>query len=320
MSKLKGLGINVYINHFDSKSVGKLIDSLRLLNIRWVRLEICSEKFINKKKLRILKQFVQKCHALDITVVGLLSDFIPLSIQSVFFPQKQFVSVNDRLDEYLRFLDNVLKHTSEWITHWEVWNEQNTKRFWIHPPSPYEYTQFLKKVSEHIRASQKKAIIVFGGIFGNDVDPIYPFIPDSIVYKKGFLKESLKHGADTYADYFAFHPYTRKCYFSLASPHSVARSIIESIKKTRKKYRSIPLIITEIGVSPILNLRSKARGIAQVYKDVIQYCASIDMPVCIYALSDQSEGHYGSLNPDRDFGFFDYHLKPKKLLEEYLKL
>lgn len=320
MKKLTGVGINVYINHFDTQSLESLLSSLKLLRIKWIRLEVCSEKYSSVDKLRFLGEFARKCVQEGIVVVGLISDFIPLTYQSVFHPEKKYRSVFDRKKSLGEFIKKVVHEVYPFISHWEIWNEQNTKRFWVRDPSPLEYMTFLREISSTIRSLQKNATIIFGGIFGNDLKPIYSFIPNSVIYRKGFIEACLQDGMSEIVDHVAFHPYTRKCYFSIASPQSIAQSIKDSIHLMREKYHDLPLIISEIGVSPILNPRMTAAGIAQVYKDVIDYCEKIDLPVCIYALSDQHEKHYGIVNPDRDFGFIDYHLKPKELLEEYLKL
>lgn len=320
MKQLKGVGINVYINHFDKQSLESLRASLKLLRIKWIRLEICSEKYSSKEKIDSLAHFAKMCVDDGIKVVGLISDFIPLTYLNVFHPDNKLTSVYDRRSSLKKFVQRVVRGVHPYITHWEIWNEQNTKRFWVRDPSPSEYMILLHEISSAIRLLQKDACIIFGGVFGDDVKPIYPFLPQTVIYKKGFIEACLREGMEKVVDCVAFHPYTRKCYFSLASAESIAESIIDSIRLTCERYSDLSLIISEIGVSPLLNPRLTAAGIALIYKKVITYCEGIHLPVCIYALSDQHESHYGFINPDRDFGFVDYHLKPKKLLEEYIRL
>lgn len=320
MKNITGLGMNVYLNHYDKESFHKLIETILLLKVSWIRLELCSYKFNDVKTIKKLHEFILMCKEKNILVVGLLADFIPLNTLNVFFPELRQKAVSSRIDSYLGFIDNLLTYLSKDIYIWEIWNEQNTKRFWVKSPSAKEYVFFAKQIACHIKLKQKDARFIFGGVFGNDVDKVYGFIPNSIIAEEKYIHRAINYGASKYLDYYAFHPYTRECFISVSSAEEIACSIINSIKKTLKYYKAIPLIITEIGVSPILNFRINAFFIAKIYKEVINFCNEKSIPVCIYALSDQSDIHYGRLNPDRNFGFLDYHLNAKDLLKEFKKI
>lgn len=320
VNEINGLGMNVYLNHYDKKSIKKLLNTLILLKISWIRLEICSKKYNDPVSLEALSDFVKLCKFNKIVVVGLFSDFIPLTSMSVFFSEKLLKPIHTDVDRYLIFVNEIVKKLSSEVCIWEIWNEQNTRRFWGKVPSSIEYTEFVKKIATEIRGIKKDAKIMFGGIFGNDVDPVYRFIPNSIIANPKYIHEAINHKVGDYVDYYAFHPYTRECYFSLSTSKEIAKSIIDSIKKTQKYYTGLPLIVSEIGVSPVLNLRLNSKEIAKIYHEVINFCLGINLPVCIYALSDQSSVHYGILNPDRNFGFLDYHLNVKQLLKEFKNL
>ncbi|MBP9690952.1 hypothetical protein KBD81_02625 [Candidatus Woesebacteria bacterium] len=318
--KIEGFGINVDINHFDEKSIDILIETILKIKARWVRLEICSNKYKEQDNLRALLMFTQKCHKKNIVVSVLFSDFVPLTFLNLFFPQKTYVPVIDRVEAYEKFVQHVVELLSGYVNHWEIWNEQNSKRFWIKSPSLDSYLIFLRRITVIIRAYQKDATIIFGGIFGNDVSPLYPPFIDSILLQKGFIQEALSQGAGEIVDFFAIHPYTRQCFITTSGHERVSESIIEKIEEARKVYSHIPLLVTEIGVSPLLNLRVGPREVALIYQKLLKYSESTQLPLCIYALADQQGNLYGKLNPDRDFGFLDYDLNPKPLLNEFLQL
>ncbi len=89
--------------------------------------------------------------------------------------------------------------------------------------------------------------------------------------QKGFIQEALSQGAGEIVDFFAIHPYTRQCFITTSGHERVSESIIEKIEEARKVYSHIPLLVTEIGVSPLLNLRVGPREVALIYQKLLIY-------------------------------------------------
>ena len=67
------------------------------------------------------------------------------------------------------------------IHNWEIWNEQNTQRFWKPDVDPEAYGYLLKAATTAIRAADPEARVAFGGMA-----PIYDMAWDSMW---GFLEE-----------------------------------------------------------------------------------------------------------------------------------
>ena len=318
MSKgLHGFGINVDLNHFDKKSFDQVLDILTKLQVKWLRLEIDYFKYSDSANFKYLVSFCKKVHAEGFIIVGLLSQFIPLTALNLFYPSLQNKPVLKYLKEYLLFINILVPSLKKYISAWEIWNEQNSKRFWVQSPSPHEYVQFFKMVRNVIKKHDSNTQIIFGGLYGNDITPIYP-VPQSIVYM-GFIEKSLQLGVGRDVDYFAFHPYTRDCYISYKNRTEILDGIKKKINELKDRYPQLPLIISEIGVSRLLNPRLSYKDISFIYKSLLDYCNSLKIPMCIYALADSHPKYYFILNPDRDFGFLDHSLKKKDLLHHFLK-
>lgn len=316
-SPLKGFGLNVDLNHFGISDIDILIGALTKLKARWVRLEIDYLKYIHHDKLEAIDYFCSQCKTHNIVVVGLFSQFVPASLQNIFFPHHVHTPVMSNMKPFLAFVSSAVHRWKDHIFYWEIWNEQNSKRFWVNKPSPSEYVMFLKQIHTIIHKENPNIKILFGGVNGNDITPMM-YMPRHYFHYKGFIEECITLGADQYVDMIAFHPYTLSCYVSLKKPDQIADEILSRIKETREKYKDQKLVISEIGVSPLLNPKLDAAGIAYIYKKIIAYCNSVEIPVSIYTLADQDSSHYGSFNPDRDFGFLDYDLQEKQLLKEFI--
>lgn len=314
---LSGFGVNVDLNHFSKSDIDILISTLLKLKARWVRLEIDYLKYVHEEKLEAIDYFCTQCVKHDIVVVGLFSMFVPASIKNLFFPHHVHTPVMSNMESFLKFVSSAVHRWKKYIFYWEIWNEQNSKRFWVNTPSPAEYVSFLKQIREIIHKENSQIKILFGGVNGNDITPMM-YMPKKYFHYKGFIEECIRLGADQYVDMFAFHPYTLSCYISLKKPDQIADEIISRITETVEKYRDHTLVISEIGVSPLLNPKLDAAGIAYIYKRILSFCEDNSVPVSIYTLADQHSSHYGSFNPDRDFGFLDYDLKEKDLLKEFI--
>ena len=320
MSKLRGFGINIDINHFNDASFQKKVTALKQLKVQWVRIEIDHDKYASLQNRLRLQRFCALCFQNDIQVTGLLTQFIPLTLRNLFFSHDSFTPIIKQMDAYTIFVREIVMLLKEYIAFWELWNEQNSKRFWVDSPSPKEYVSFVTTISNIIYDVDPSAQLIFGGVFGNDVSPLYPFVPKKILIHQKYIQECITLGINKYIDLYAFHPYSRKCYFSLSTSAAIFTSIKKNIQETKNVYKDIPIIITEIGVSPVLNPRLGPYDIACIYKELIDYGEEIGIPVCLYILADQHSKHYSRFNPDRDFGFLDYQLNPKPLFYEFLKL
>ncbi len=315
--RIKGLGLNVDLNHFDDSSIKKIIKSLKKLQVNWVRIEIDYFKYQDPKKIGHLLIFFKACHKEQIVVVGLFSQFVPGNIKNVLFSHHSNISVLEYLDNYLFFVEQIVKQCKKYVFYWEIWNEQNSKRFWIKRPNAKEYVTFLQKMSELIQTISPSSEIIFGGIVGNDVTPIV-FLPNQFTQYVNFIEESISHGANDHVHHYGFHPYVLDCYISFKNKDQLLQLLKKRIYETRQKYPQYSLIITEFGISAMLQLNIREEDIAYIYKNLLEFLYDLEIPLCIYTLIDLDDKHFFTFNPERGFGLLTELLEEKKMFTHLL--
>jgi Cellulase (glycosyl hydrolase family 5) len=92
--------------------------------------------------------------------------------------------------DFMRFL--VARYRGK-VAAWEIWNEQNTSRFWPGGPDPVEYTRLLQAAYTAVKTTDPTSLVLFGGLAYSD----YPFV-----------ERSYAAGAKGYFDAMAVHPYS----------------------------------------------------------------------------------------------------------------
>lgn len=76
------------------------------------------------------------------------------------------------------------------VSAWEVWNEENTRRFWLGTPA--QYVTLLQDAYAAVKAANPAALVVFGGTAHTDV---------------GWIRACYQAGARGSFDVMATHPY-----------------------------------------------------------------------------------------------------------------
>ena len=94
--------------------------------------------------------------------------------------------------DYADFLRYVAARYAGRVSAWEVWNEENTQRFWSSGPSPAGYAALLKAAYPAVKAADPGALVVFGGVSQNDY---------------AFIEGAYQAGAKGSFDVMAVHPY-----------------------------------------------------------------------------------------------------------------
>jgi hypothetical protein len=94
--------------------------------------------------------------------------------------------------DYADFMRFVAARYTGRVSAWEVWNEENTSRFWPSGPSPAAYVPLLKAAYPAVKAADPSALVVFGGVSQNDYS---------------FIEGAYAAGAKGYFDVMAVHPY-----------------------------------------------------------------------------------------------------------------
>jgi hypothetical protein len=93
-------------------------------------------------------------------------------------------------DDYGRFLGRLAKRLAGRVSAYEIWNEEDAALWWSTGPDPAAYAALLKAAYPAVKAADPSAVVVFGGMTGNDYE---------------FLDDVYAHGAKGYFDAVAVH-------------------------------------------------------------------------------------------------------------------
>jgi len=93
---------------------------------------------------------------------------------------------------WLRWVDAVVAHAKDRVTHWEIWNEPNHYAYWGAPPDAAAYGRLVRLTAARIRAVQPNAVIIAGALAG--LNP---------TFVAGFLAEDTARAVDV----VSFHNY-----------------------------------------------------------------------------------------------------------------
>ena len=315
-NEIIGFGIDVDFKDRSKIEIAKIITYLEKLKVDWVRINLDIKRAKDPKYISTLKLAIYKLKQKNINTLGLITEFVPGNFTNIFFSHLNFKKVEENIDEILQSV-KILSLNLE-IKHWEIWNEQNIHRFWHSRPNPHFYVEFVSKTSNVIKEVIKDAKIIFGGINGNDLEPIFPDIKPFFYYK-GFLKKSLKLGVSKFTDFIAFHPYHIACYFSFHNKTWFKSKIKSLMDNLVDKHPKLKFIVTEFGINPSFNFKLNIKDIAEIYKNLIEHSKKKNIPICFYNLIDDPEHNYSKLAFDNNFGFLDNKLNEKDLYKEFIK-
>ena len=95
--------------------------------------------------------------------------------------------------EYAAFIHYVAARYAGRVSAWEIWNEENTTRFWSTGVNAAQYTSLLKAAYPAVKSADPNALVLFGGTSLNDYN---------------FISEAYAAGAKGYFDVMAVHPYS----------------------------------------------------------------------------------------------------------------
>ncbi|CAN5400836.1 hypothetical protein BH10ACT11_BH10ACT11_02190 [soil metagenome] len=154
------------------------------------------------------------------------------------------------------------------IRTWQIWNEQNSKTFFLPKPDPKKYEPLLSAAATGLRSVDPDATIVLGGMFGTPGGDDPPD-PQHAIAAATFIDDLLKiKGAKSEFDGYALHPYSGSVDF--------VRKQVEIARRTlsRSGYPNASLWVSEVGWASggkksALNVGSEeaqAQRVTQVFK------------------------------------------------------
>ena len=104
----------------------------------------------------------------------------------------QYMPPQDPAD-YADFMTFIANRYEGRVQAWEIWNEQNSTRFWPSGPDAAEYTRLLKAAYPAVKAADPNALVLFGGLSYSDYF---------------YVSQAYKAGAKGYFDVMVTHPYS----------------------------------------------------------------------------------------------------------------
>jgi hypothetical protein len=120
------------------------------------------------------------------------------------------------------------------VTYWQLWNEMNSPSFWFQKPKPGLYVKLLKVFHRGIKAGDRTAKVVLGGMFPT------PNVINGVTLKR-YLRGIYKAKGKKFFEAVALHPYAFTPKFALRDARNT-REIMSRFKDKKAK-----LWITEIG-------------------------------------------------------------------------
>ncbi|MEM7180058.1 MAG: cellulase family glycosylhydrolase [Spirochaetota bacterium] len=313
LAKRDSLGINLVLKHQQTEQIKKYIEKLKKLGVAWVRLEF---NFFEEVDDGILDFTIAELEKEQIQILGLLTGLVPGNIVNSIMPSLNFQNPLDSgIGGYLQFCRKYVEKYKSRITHWEVWNEQNTIRFWIRKPDAKEYMQLLQETVPIIRGVDPNNRVVMGAIMGDD---IHKFAPFQEMY---FVRQCLDLGIDEWVDIYNFHPYVPSCYVSLQAKDYYIPAIQETMQNFRAEYKDITkeIWITEFGICPKW-VKVTETEIGEIYQELLLHCESLGMKFFLWVLTDFPRSQdYSWANPELYFGLLDVDLQEKELYQSFYK-
>jgi hypothetical protein len=121
------------------------------------------------------------------------------------------------------------------IRSWQIWNEQNSPKYFAPAPNPAEYAKLVAAAAEPIRSVDPGAEIILGGMWG-------PLDTDAVVPTPRYLKRFYAvPGIEAAFDSIALHPYSP----TLRGVKDQMELGLEAVRKAGDK--GVGIWVTEIG-------------------------------------------------------------------------
>ena len=107
-------------------------------------------------------------------------------------------------DEFADYTGHVAAEFADRIDHYEIFNEQNTTRFWHAQPNADHFGTILKAGYEAIHTNDPDAVVIFGGLSTFETHFFHPFGVWNYLYRVYEAHPDICN----YFDAMSIHPYT----------------------------------------------------------------------------------------------------------------
>ncbi|MDP6381005.1 MAG: glycosyl hydrolase, partial [Phycisphaerae bacterium] len=280
----------------------KLIKLAQLAGVRssrhefyWVWIETQKGKFQLGKNKSVEQQ---TSHGMDI--MGMLAY---TTFWATATPKGDGFSIQappKHMADFENFVFHTVQRYKERVKSWEMWNEPNSKQFWMPRSDPKQYAELCKAGYTGAKRADPNCTVVGFGVFRTD-------------YR--FIESAFKQGAIKHMDVISVHPYR----YPLAPEDTFLglRPLDEELLKLKKlidKYsggKKKPIWLTEIGWATHRGFRGVSLN-KQADYIVRMYVLALSVPTVekIFWYNFRNFGTSKTYN-EHNFGLLFYDLRPK---------
>lgn len=303
-------GMNIALKHRSPEQLDKYVELIKELNAGWVRIEF--DYYQNPQEYYPMADYLtKKLHENDIKIVGVLAGVVPGTLLNLINSGIKFNNPLDELDKFKSYVKDLCERYKGEIHHWQIWNEENIRRFWTKKAKPEEYFKLFTEVYPIIKDINPDNKVMMGSTCGDDVDFLF------FGFEINFLKRLIEMGINDYIDIYNFHPYITSNYVGFASKDTLYRRMKKRIDTYYNAYNHYgkEIWITEMGISKYTVLHAKRRDedIGENYVKLMDHSISKGIKIFLWVLTDFNDKYYSFFNPEQYFGLVDYELNKKPI-------
>ena len=153
----------------------------------------------------------------------------------------------EQMDNWLLYVENVVRHFKGKVRYWEIWNETNLyPRFWDKANDGENYASILKAAYRKIKEIDPGATVVYAGTAGIPLD---------------YIEQSFAAGAGDGFDKMAVHPY--RAFINSWDATDRFREDIDNLRALMVKYNigHKDIWFTEMGVSSMAGVATRGQDV-----------------------------------------------------------
>jgi len=277
-----------------------IITAITTLRCHWVRLE-CD--FLRPLPTDYLHKICDWLVWAWVRIMAVLLPLIPWKVKHLLFWDRDDTYCYERhSDKFLAFCYETTRLIDTYVSVRQLWNEQNTRRFWWKRPQPEQFARCVSDVFSHCSHVTGKKWIA-GSIMGNDTTHLSRCQTPFHAHK---VYECLDQENRNRLCARAIQPYFPQCYIWRSHKNKYISRFIWLVQEARDLAlsKSLPLWITERGISKKWTALSD-NDIADVYAQALKFCASHQMPFFVWSLFSTTFPRMMPWNPEHYFGLMN---------------
>lgn len=306
---VESFGINISLKHRNKEDLDKYINLTKELQCSWIRIEFDYYDFKKNYDLSGFDHLIKTATENNIKILGVLTGVVPGTLPNIITPAIKYGNPLDEIDKYKEFVKTLAIRYKKNINHWQIWNEENIRRFWTRKVDPKEYFKLFIETVPILKEINYDNKVIPGSISGDDINFLF------FGFEVNFLEQLIDFGINDFVEIYAFNPYHITNYIGLVSPKELKERFIHRINNFYDKYSKYnkEIWITELGIPnyTIFHVKRKDFDVANNYVEILDYTIKKGIKTFIWVLTDFNDNFYSYFNPEPHFGLVDYNLKEK---------